>query len=105
MEESTRIRYQLTYAHIGDDGRHQWNTDTGQWEPTLVELRKLAAARQTAANKLNEECRNADVWVPGNMAGARPSGDDSPTAIATAAGLAGARGAGARGSGPRRGPS
>ncbi len=36
----------------------------------LAELRKLAAARQTSANKLNEECRDADVWVPGNMNGA-----------------------------------
>ena len=59
---------------------HDWR-DTGR-----DELRRLAAARQTAANKLNEECRNADVWVSGNMANARPSSDDSPAAIATTAG-------------------
>ena len=47
--------------------------------PQLVKLRELAAARRTAANKLNEECRNADVWVPGNMDSARPSGVEAVT--------------------------
>ena len=46
------------------------DTMTPQWHPRDKgehELRQAAAKRDGAADWLNEKCRDADVWVPGNM--------------------------------------